>query len=134
MTDFDEAMVAAADARLARFADRANVRQADAARLPFPDGGFDAVVSFHHAAPRDRLQAALGEGGPGAAPRWRALGYDLVASRPARWLHQAEGARHRLMAAGELRDRLAAVPVEAVRLRPGLAGLAVRFTARRTPG
>ncbi len=79
-------------------------------------------------------QAALGEGGPGAAPRWRALGYDLVASRPARWLHQAEGARHRLMAAGELRDRLAAVPVEAVRLRPGLARCASPRAGRRGDG
>ncbi len=131
VTDFDEAMVAAARARLARFADRANVRQADAARLPFPDGTFDAVVSFimlHHVID---WHAALGEAVRVLRPGGVLVGYDLVASRPARWLHQAEGARHRLMAASELRDRLAALPVEAVRLRPGLAGLVVRFTARK---
>jgi SAM-dependent methyltransferase len=134
VTDFDEAMVAAARARLARFADRANVRQADATGLSFPDGRFDAVVSFimlHHVID---WEAALGEAVRVLRPGGVLVGYDLVASRPAQWLHQAEGARHRLMVPGELRDRLAALPVEAVRLQPGLADLAVRFTARKMPG
>jgi hypothetical protein len=38
------------------------------------------------------------------------------------------------MAPGELRDRLADLPVEAVRLRAALAGLAVRFTMRKALG
>jgi SAM-dependent methyltransferase len=134
VTDYDEAMVAAARARLARVADRADVRQADATDLPFPDNRFDAVLSFimlHHVID---WGAALGEAIRVLRPGGVLVGYDLMASRPAQWLHQAEGTRHRLMAPGELRDRLAGLPVEAVRLRPGLAGLAVRFTARKTLG
>ncbi len=132
VTDYDEAMVAAARARLAPVADRAQVRQADATDLPFPDNRFDAVLSFimlHHVID---WEAALGEAIRVLRPGGVLVGYDLVASRLARWLHQADGARHRLMAPGELRDRLAELPVESVRLRPGLAGLAVRFTARKT--
>jgi SAM-dependent methyltransferase len=131
VTDYDEAMLAVARARLAAFGDRASVRQADATQLPFPDGRFDAVLSFimlHHVID---WEAALGEAIRVLRPGGLLVGYDLVASRPARWLHQAEGARHRLMAPGELRDRLAELPVEPVRLRPALAGLVVRFRARK---
>ncbi len=134
VTDYDEAMVAAARARLTAFADRANVRQADATCLPFPDDRFDAVLSFimlHHVI---NWEAAIGEAIRVLRPGGVLVGYDLVASRPARWLHQAEGARHRLMSPGELRDRLADLPAAAVRLRPGLAGLVVRFTARKALG
>ncbi len=132
VTDYDEAMVAAARARLAPFADRVQVRQADATDLPFPDDRFDAVLSFimlHHVID---WEATVGEAVRVLRPGGVLVGYDLVAGRTARWLHQAEGARHRLMTLGELRDRLAELSVEAVQLRPGLAGLAVRFTARKT--
>jgi Methyltransferase domain len=46
ITYYDQAMVAAAPARLAPFADRAGIQQADATRLPCPDGRFDAVLSL----------------------------------------------------------------------------------------
>jgi hypothetical protein len=55
-----------------------------------------------------------------------------VSSHPARWLRQAEGARHRLATLAELGDRLAALPVRELAVRPGLAGIVVRFTARKT--
>jgi ubiquinone/menaquinone biosynthesis C-methylase UbiE len=96
VTDYDTAMVAAARHRLVTFADRATVRQADATQLPFPDDRFDAVLSFimlHHVID---WEAALGEAIRVLRPGGLLVGYDLVASRPARWLHQAEGARHRL--------------------------------------
>jgi SAM-dependent methyltransferase len=131
VTDYDEAMVTAAHARLATYADRASVRKADATQLPFPDDRFDTVLSFimlHHVI---NWETALGEAIRVLRPGGVLIGYDLVATRPARWLHQAKGARHRLMPPGELRDRLAGLPTEAVRLRPSLAGLAVRFTARK---
>jgi ubiquinone/menaquinone biosynthesis C-methylase UbiE len=129
--DYDEAMVAAAHARLAPRAERASVRRADATDLPFPDDTFDAVLSFimlHHVID---WEAAVTEAIRVLRPGGVLVGYDLVASRPARWLHQAESARHRLMAPGELRHWLAGLPVEVVRVRPALAGLMVRFTARK---
>jgi ubiquinone/menaquinone biosynthesis C-methylase UbiE len=134
VTDYDEAMTAATRARLATSAGRAEVRQADATHLPFPDSRFDAVLSFimlHHVID---WETALGEAIRVLRPGGVLVGYDLVASRPARWLHQAEGTRHRLMAPGQLSGRLAELPVEAVRLRPGLAGLVIRFTARKAVG
>jgi ubiquinone/menaquinone biosynthesis C-methylase UbiE len=134
VTDYDEPMVAAARARLAPFADRAGVQQADATRLPFPDDRFDAVLSFimlHHVID---WEAALSEALRVLRPGGVLIGYDLVASRLARWLHQAEGARHRLMTLGQLRERLDDLPTETIMLRPGLAGLAMRFRARKPLG
>jgi ubiquinone/menaquinone biosynthesis C-methylase UbiE len=134
VTDYDQAMVAAAQARLAPFADRAGVQQADATRLPFPDGRFDAVLSFimlHHVID---WEAALGEAVRVLRPGGVLIGYDLVASRLARWLHQAEGARHRLMTLGQIRDRLDDLSTEAITLRPDLAGLVVRFRVRKPLG
>jgi SAM-dependent methyltransferase len=127
VTDYDDAMVAAARARLARFADRATVVRADATRLPFTGARFDAVLSFimlHHVI---AWEAAIDEAIRVLRPGGVLVGYDLLATRTARVLHQAEGGRHRLMGFAELRDHLGALPVEA-RLRRGFAGLVVRFT------
>jgi ubiquinone/menaquinone biosynthesis C-methylase UbiE len=134
VTDYDQAMVAAARARLVPFGDRAGAQQADATRLPFPDDRFDAVLSFimlHHVI---GWEAALGEAVRVLRPGGVLIGYDLVASRLARWLHQAEGAGHRLMTLGQLRDRLDDLPTETTTLRPGPAGLVVRFRARKPLG
>jgi ubiquinone/menaquinone biosynthesis C-methylase UbiE len=134
VTDYDEAMVAAARTRLAPFADRARVQQADATRLPFPDERFDAVLSFimlHHVID---WEAALGEAVRVLRPGGLLIGYDLVTSRPAGWLQQAEGDRHRLMTIGQLRDRFDDLPTETTTLRPGLASLVVRFRARKPLG
>ncbi len=134
VTDCDEAMVEAARMRLAPFADRACVREADSTRLPFPDERFDAVLSFimlHHVID---WEAALGEAVRVLRPGGVLVGYDLVASRLARWLHQAEGARHRLMTFGQLRDRLDDLPTEMITVRLGLAGLVVRFRACKPLG
>src|SRR5437879_6328189 len=60
-TDYDERMVNVARERLAPFADRADVRRADATNLPFAGGAFDAALSFimlHHVI---NWEQALGE-------------------------------------------------------------------------
>jgi SAM-dependent methyltransferase len=134
VTDYDEAMVAVARTRLARFADRVSAQQADATHLPFPDDRFDAVLSFtmlHHVI---AWEIAVDEAIRVLRPGGVLIGYDLVASRIARWLRQAEGPGHRLMTLGQLRDRLDDLPIEASTLRPGLAGLVVRFIARKSLG
>jgi ubiquinone/menaquinone biosynthesis C-methylase UbiE len=131
VTDYDEVMVSAARARLARFADRLRVQQADATRLPFPDGSFGTVLSFimfHHVVD---WEAAVDEAVRVLRPGGRLIGYDLLSSRPARWLHQAEGAGHRLATLAELRERLARLPVSESAVRPGLAGIVMRFSARK---
>jgi len=134
VTDYDQAMVAAARTHLAPFAYRADVQQADATRLPFPNDRFGAVLSFimlHHVID---WEAALGEAVRVLRPGGVLIGYDMVASRLARRLHQAEGARHRLATLGQLRDRLDDLPTEMVTVRAGLAGLVVRFCARKPLG
>jgi SAM-dependent methyltransferase len=90
VTDCDEAMVNVARARLATFADRVTVRQADATEQPFPDGRVDAVLSFmmlHHVI---NWEAALGEAVRVLRPGGVLIGYDLAATRIAHWMHQAE--------------------------------------------
>ncbi len=132
-TDVDPAMLDAARSRLAPFGDRATVQQADATRLPFPDGSFDAVVSFimlHHVID---WEAALAEVTRVLRPGGRLAGYDLVLSGPARLLHRLDRSRHRLATIAELRGRLDDLDVEQACVRAGLGGLVARFAGRR-PG
>ncbi|HEX7747009.1 MAG TPA: methyltransferase domain-containing protein [Micromonosporaceae bacterium] len=131
VTDYDDAMAASARARLARFGARATVLRADATRLPFPDARFDAVVSFimlHHVI---AWETAIDEAVRVLRPGGALIGYDLLATPVARALHQANGSRNRLIRFGELGNHLSGLPVE-VRLKPGLAGLIVRFTLQKT--
>jgi hypothetical protein len=79
-------------------------------------------------------EAVLGEAVRMLRPGGVLIGYDLMASRLARWLHQAEGPRHRLMTLGQLRDRLGDLPTEMTTVRAGLAGLVGRFRARKPLG
>lgn len=132
VTDLDDAMIAAAGTRLAPFGDRATVRQSDATALPFVDDSFDAVLSFimlHHVM---AWEDAISEAVRVLRPDGVLIGYDVLATRPARWLHQLEGSRHRLVTLPQLRDHLVGLPVAAAILQPSLAGLVVRFAARKT--
>lgn len=134
VTDVDPGMVDASSRRLAPFGDRAEVRQADASKLPFEDRSFDAVASFimlHHIG---AWEEALREAVRVLRPGGELLGYDLLRTRPAEFLHRIEGEDHRMVSAPELRSVLSALRVENVTVTPGLGGLVARFGARRLPG
>lgn len=90
VTDFDAAMVSAAGRRLALFADRTTVRQADATKLPFGDDSFNFVLSWimlHHTI---EWEAALGEAVRVTRPGGDVVGCDLLDTAPLRAV-QAEG-------------------------------------------
>jgi ubiquinone/menaquinone biosynthesis C-methylase UbiE len=131
-TDVDPAMVDAARRRISPFGDRVEVREADATRLPFPDGRFDVVVSFimlHHTV---EWEQALGEAARVLRPGGHLVGYDVVRSAPARALHRLDRSPHRLATIRELTAQFGRLPLDAVRVEPALGGLVVRFAARRT--
>lgn len=132
-TDVDEAMVAHARVRLAPFGERAEAQLADACALPFGDASFDTVLSWimlHHTI---RWEEALAEAVRVLRPGGWLVGYDMIDTRAGRRLHVLDGSPHRLMGLAELRERLAALPVDEVVVRP-FAGVLVRFRARRAPG
>ena len=133
VTDYDEAMVAAAGRLLAPVDDRVTLRQADATALPFAAGRFDVVLSvlmLHHVVDWER---ALAEAARVLRPGGVLVAADLLANAPIRLLHQAEGADFRLLTLPELRSTLAWLPLGQVTIRPGLARFTVRFTATKQP-
>ena len=130
-TDFDESMVEVARRRLSEFGSRAEVRQADATALPFPDGSFDVVLSFimlHHVVQWER---AFAEAARMLRPGGRLIGYDLLGDGAGRILHRREQST-RLMRHVELRQLLDGLaPVGAV-TKPAFGGLVARFTAQKS--
>jgi ubiquinone/menaquinone biosynthesis C-methylase UbiE len=133
-TDVDPVMVEAAARRLTPLGDRVEVRQADATGLPFPDGRFDAVVSFimlHHTV---QWEHALGEAARVLRPGGHLAGYDVLLSRPARALHRLDMSPHRLATTMELAECLGQLPFAEVRVQPALGSLVARFAGRRTEG
>ncbi len=131
VTDFDSQMVEAASARLAEFGDRVTVRQADATSLPFPDGSFDAVLSWvmlHHTGAWEK---ALAEAVRVLRPGGYVVGYDLLSTPPTRLLHAAERSGSRAMRMPELLAVVGGLPVDQAIVSPALAGCAVRFRLRK---
>jgi ubiquinone/menaquinone biosynthesis C-methylase UbiE len=131
VTDFDAEMVAAAERRLAPFAYRTSTRQADATGLPFADDSFDFVLSWimlHHTV---EWEKALAEAVRVMRPGGHVVGYDLLSTAPLRALHQAEGARFRMMRFGELRESVRDLPISQAILTPVFSRFAVRFTLRK---
>lgn len=130
--DYDQSMVDAAQQRLVCFGERGHALRQDARNLTFPDGSFDAVVSFimlHHVI---NWEQALTEAARVLRPGGLLLGYDLLASAPWRAFHQLEGSsdRTRLMRFAELRDYLRRGPLVGS-IQPSLCGLTVRFVLHR---
>jgi ubiquinone/menaquinone biosynthesis C-methylase UbiE len=131
ITDFDPDMVAAANRRLVPYAERSTARQADATALPFDDDAFDVVLSWimlHHTI---EWEKALAEAVRVVRPGGHVVAYDLLSTAPLRALHQAEGARFRMMKFKELRHTVRELPVAQAILAPGLGGFVVRFTLRK---
>lgn len=132
VTDYDEEMLDRAKRILAPFSDRVTIQQADATKLPFEEGSYDAVFSFimlHHVmAWEDALREAVRVLRPGG----RLVGYDILANGIVRALHQVEGSPHRLVVMGRLKSLMEQLSLTDVSLRAGLAGLVVRFSPART--
>jgi ubiquinone/menaquinone biosynthesis C-methylase UbiE len=131
VTDFDPEMVAAAERRLVPYAERSTARQADATALPFDDDAFDVVLSWimlHHTI---EWEKALAEAVRVVRPGGHVVAYDLLSTAPLRALHQAQGARFRMMKFGELRHTVRELPIAQAILTPGGAGFVVRFTLRK---
>jgi ubiquinone/menaquinone biosynthesis C-methylase UbiE len=129
-TDFDESMVEVARRRLSEFGSRAEVRQADATALPFPDGSFDVVLSFimlHHVVQWER---AFAETARMLRPGGRLIGYDLLGDGAGRILHRREQST-RLMRHVELRQVLDGLAGVGAVTTPAFGGLVARFTAQK---
>ncbi len=129
-TDFDESMVEVARRRLSDFGSRADVRQADATALPFPDGSFDAVLSFimlHHVL---QWEQAFVEAARMLRPGGRLIGYDLLADGAGGILHRREQ-NTRLMRHADLRGVLDGLGGVSAVTKPSFGGLVARFTAKK---
>lgn len=126
-TDVDPAMARDSQERLARFEDRADVREASATALPFKDESFNLVLSFimlHHVV---EWQQALAEAMRVLRPGGRLVGYDLLSTFPLRLLHRVEGQPFRMMILDTLQRTVADLPAGATTVKPSLAGFTVRF-------
>ncbi len=129
-TDYDDAMLDDARDRLREFGERVEVRQADAAQLPFPNDSFDAVLSFimlHHVI---AWEQALAEAVRVLRPGGRLVGFDLLDSPSMRWLHRAERSPHRMMRWDELRREIQQHPLLGV-LNSGVGAFTARFDLQK---
>lgn len=114
ITDLDAEMVERARTELGA---RAEVVEADAADLPFPDEAFDTVLSFlmlHHV---EAWRTALSEAARVLKPGGLLLGYDVMGGR-------ISHARHPTF--DELDLELSLLPLTAIWIRPSF-GLFMRF-------
>lgn len=130
-TDVDPAMREVAARRLAPYGDRVDVRAADASDLAFPDGSFDAVVSFimlHHVLDWEQ---ALAEVARVLRPGGMLVGYDIVESAVSRLTTHLDRSPHRMTTVEGLRARLESLPFERVTVTPGVIGLVAAFRAQR---
>lgn len=131
VTDYEDQMLEPARKRLEVFAERAEVRPADATALPFESEAFDAVVSFimlHHVI---KWESALEEACRVLKPGGWLVGYDLLSTWLMRMLHQVESTHHRMIELDQLIEKIDDLPLKRVILRPGMLGFVVRFTGRK---
>ncbi|MEV3904174.1 class I SAM-dependent methyltransferase [Mycobacterium sp. NPDC050551] len=128
-TDLDPVMVATADRRLRPYP-AARAVPADATALPFADEAFDSVVSclmLHHVID---WETAVGEIARVLRPGGVFVGYDLVRTPAATWLHRLDRSPFRLLTPPELGDACRAEGLS-VDVEPRYRGQAMRFLATR---
>lgn len=132
LVDVDPKMSRASAGRLRRFGDRADSAVGDAANLHYVDRSFDFVVSWlmlHHTI---EWPAVIAESRRVLRPGGSFIGYDLVDTAPARFVHKYDGSEHRFFSAAELEDELAR-HYDRVETTVGVGGLVCRFSARVGP-
>lgn len=123
--DYDPAMVSAAAARLEVAGDRASAVELDATDIDLPDDSFDTVLSFlmlHHVLDWER---ALAEMVRVLKPGGRLVGYDLLATRSASFIHDVDQSPYRLIEPGAFAREIVGLSVRPVVLDEGR--LLVRF-------
>lgn len=129
--DVDPAMQQAASSRLRRFGNRVIAASVgDATQLPYEDESFDFVVSWlmlHHTL---QWEAVLAETHRVLRPGGRLIGYDLLDTAPARFIHKIDGSEHRLLSAPDLEATLAS-NFGSTAVTTALKGLVGRFSAAR---
>ena len=128
VTDVDPTMVQTASKRL-RGPGKVRVELADVTALPYADNSFDYVASYlmlHHIIDWHR---ALDEAARVLRPGGTLVGYDLIETRLARWIHWADRSPHRLITADELAPALAQTGLTGVTVQQGLGGHVMRFKA-----
>lgn len=128
-SDLDPVMVAAAAHRLAPYRS-ARAVVADATALPFADGAFDSVVSclmLHHIID---WETAIGEIARILRPGGVFVGYDLVRTLVATWVHRLDRSPFQLLTPHELTQACKSAGLTAeVDLR--YRGHVMRFVAMR---
>ena len=128
VTDIDPAMVTMARRRL-RDQPGVSVQQADVTALPFDDGSYDYVASYlmlHHVIDWHR---AVHEVERVLRPGGTFVGYDLTATRLARWIHLADRSPHQLVRAEELRSALKDTGFADAQVHEAFGGHVMRFRA-----
>ena len=134
MVDIDPHMTRRARERLAPFADRADVVEADVTALPFADGEFDVGLSFlmlHHV---EGWERAVDELARVVRPGGRLLVYDLLDTRLNRWMHELTKSRVRILGAEDVRGLARDARLRDTRTRTSLgqARPRLRMWAMRT--
>lgn len=128
ITDLDPRMVASARERLG---DRVSAEVADVTALPYLADTYDTVASYlmlHHVI---TWPDAIAEAARVLKPGGTFRGYDLTDTAAARWFHRIDRSPFRMVAPGDLHDRLEAVGFRDIRIEQAAAGHLMRFTATR---
>lgn len=137
VTDLDARMVAVAARQLAGYP-QVRVERSDATATTYAAASFDAVTSYlmlHHVV---EWRAALGEVARVLKPGGVLIGFDLTATRLARWVHVLDRSPYRLIGPDELTGALSDLEMTEISLHLSAAGQLMRFRAvkadRPAPG